>query len=308
MNMQSRHALRLLSLSVAITLASCGGGGGDSGNDTAQPAAPAPGPVAGPDTPWLQKAYLRTEITSRISGRDFGLSGGNARDLLAVCNGIRARYALAASPAIDAAVMASLDVRTREQYFDNGQRAATYTAGHVLDLPDLTRWRSDPNLNPVVPGSDAPGQGLPVVPPDCAAHQLMPINQATVWLNGRRYDVDDRKREVVGRAAATDFTPQALVSQTEVDRWPNQLYAGQTCKVAGIEGPLGAVGSCLWDLMPQQKYLNWPWVLYSEVNLSSTAGALIDSTRTVELRVNNATVGDEARLRLPDGYAVIERN
>jgi hypothetical protein len=308
MNMPSRHSLRFFSLLVVIALASCGGGGGDSGNEAAQPAAPAPTPVAGPDTPWLQKAYLRTEITSRISGRDFGLSGGNARDLLAVCNGIRVRYALPSSPAIDPAVVTSLDVRTREQYFDNGQRAATYIAGRVLDLPDLTRWKSDPNLNPVVPGSDAPGQGLPVVPPDCAAYRLVPLNQVTLWLNGRRYDVDDRKREVVGRAAVSDFTPQVLVSQTEVDRWPNELYAGQTCKVATIEGPLGAVGSCLWDLMPQQKYLNWPWVLHSEVTLSGTAGALVDSTRTVELRVNNATVVDEARLRLPDGYAVSERN
>jgi hypothetical protein len=310
MNMNRSNALRLLPICLALTLASCGGGGGDDSSSTPPPAvAPAPAPqVGGLDPQWQQRIYLRTEITSRLLGREYGLSGGNARDLLAVCNNFRIGfYKLPASPAIDPAVLTSLDLRTREQYFDNGQRAATYTAGSLLDLPDLARWQGDLNRNPVVPGSDAPAQGFPVVPPDCTAYRIVPMNEATLWIEGRRYDVDDRKREAVGRAAANDFTPRVVVSQAEVDSWPNELYAGQTCKVAAVDGPSGAVRSCLWDLMPQQKYLNWPWVLRSEATLSSTGGAITDTTRTLELRVNNATTEDYARLRLPDGYTVIER-
>ena len=299
--MNYSNATRLLPICLAILLAACGGGGGDSsGNETALPAVPGAAPVAGPDAAWRQTAYLRTDITSRIVGREYGLSGGNARDLIDVCNAVRQGYELPASPAIDAAVMTSLDVRTREQYFDNGLRAATYTSGRLLDLPDLTRWRDEAKTNP-----------KPATPPDCAQHRLVPLANGTVWRDGRRYELNYQKSEAVGQSAVNDFTPQVLVSQTEVDTWPSELYVGQTCKNATAQAPAFSVTSCLWTLMPQQKLLNWPWVLRSEVALSgdgsAAAGALADTTRTLDSRVNNATAADEARLRLPDGFTVIER-
>lgn len=299
--MKYPNTFRLLPLCIALTLAACGGGGGDSsGNETALPVVPGTAPVGGPDAAWQQAAYLRTEITSRIVGREYGLSGGNARDLIDVCNGIRTGYEVPASPAIDAAVMASLDVRTREQYFDNGLRAATYTSGRLLDLPDLARWRDESKTNP-----------RPTTPPDCAQYRLVSLDNGTVWRDGRRYELNYQKSEAVGQSVANDFTPQVLVSPTEVDAWPSELYVGRTCKVTTAQAPVFSVTSCLWTLMPQQKLLNWPWVLRSDVTLagdgSAAAGALVDTTRTLDSRVNNATVADEARLRLPNGFTVVER-
>lgn len=293
--MNSLHPIRWLSLCFATVLASCGGGGGD-----ADPAAAPPPPAAAPTpaAPFAGTAYLRTEIVSRLSGRDYGLSGGNARAAIEQCNALRTIYSLPPSPAIDPAVMTSLDVQTREQYFDNGVRAATYVAGRVLLLPDVQRWLSDTNRYP----AGTPLQGQPLTPPDCAAYQLGAIDNGQLWRDGLRYDIDFKDRTARAQTRAADFTAQTVVDAAEVARWPGELIAGQSCKVAAVEGPLGSVGSCIWERFPLQKLLNWPWVLRSESTVGSGAGAITQTTTTLELTSNRALA--ENRLRVPDGFTV----
>jgi hypothetical protein len=281
--MNSTHTIRLLSISVAVVLASCGGGGGDE--------PPAPDAVTASAGSFSGTAYLSSQTVSRLAGREYGLNGSSARDLITVCNSIRAGKNLPASPAIDPAVLASLDVQTTERYFDNGVRAASYTSGRVLDLPDLQRWKTDAQRDPVA-----------ALPPDCAQHVLVAIDTGLLWRDGLRYDISFRDRTAKARSAQADFAPQTLVDATEVARWPSELQDGQSCKVAATESPLGSVGSCIWQRFPLQKLLNWPWVLRSEATLGSGAAALTQTTSTLGIENNRAVPED--KLRVPDGFTV----
>jgi hypothetical protein len=266
--------IRLLSTTAAVVLASCGGGGGDEPS--------APDAVTAPAGSFTGTAHLRSQTVSRLAGREY---------LVTVCNSIRAGKNLPASPAIDPAVLASLDVQTTERYFDNGVRAASYTSGRVLDLPDLQRWKTDSLRDPVA-----------ALPPDCAQYALVAIDTGLLWRDGLRYDISFRDRTAKARAAQADFTPQTLVDATEVARWPSELQDGQSCKVAATESPLGSVGSCIWQRFPLQKLLNWPWVLRSEATLGSGAAALTQTISTLDVQSNGAVPED--KLRVPDGFTV----
>jgi hypothetical protein len=285
-------SITALTLCIAATVAACGGGGSEataspgSDNDTDAPAAS--GEFSG-------TAYLRTQVTGRFPGRDFGAIQGHARGLIAQCNGIReARYNIGPSPAIDPAVLASLDMSIEEKYFDNGNRAASCASGHALTMPDLLRWLDEAQLSPTNP---------PATPPDCAAYTLVPTASGTLWRDGLRYTLDTEKRTATARRKPTDFEPVDLAAAEEVASWPSEEVAGQHCKVAQIQTDSIGLGDCIWERFPvAKKYLNWPWVMRSEFNLGEST---VEPGRRVTLEVTSNRALPEDRLRIPDGYTVI---
>lgn len=298
--MNHPNAIRLFPVCLALTLASCGGGG-DGGTPAAEePAAPQ---ATSQDPRWRQSAYLRTEHTYG-SAANPGFFGTLALTQVSICNGY---VPLAGGVAFELppAVVAQVDVDTVERWFDRGVRASAHVSGLALRLPDLERYIEQ--ARGTAPGT-IPG-------PDCSNYRLEPRHSSKLWINGRRYDINHDSREAKGVAATADFTPRAIAPQQDIDRWPSELHAGQRCLrvattvLAGstVLGDLGT--SCVWDNgMPMQHYLSWPWAMQAEGQLTGTAGTATVSIRVLGTRMNTSAVGDEERLSLPAGYAVTERN
>jgi hypothetical protein len=286
-------SITALTLCIAATVAACGGGGSEataspgSDNDTDAPAAS--GEFSG-------TAYLRTQVTGRVPGKDVGLLQLHARALIADCNRARqALYGSDPSPAIDPAVLASLDVNIEEKYFDNGTRAASYSSSQALVLSDMLRWIEESKVSPT---------NLPATPPDCAAHTLVPTESGTLWRDGLRYRLDTKKRTATASRTPDDFEPRTLAAPEEVANWQSEEVAGQHCKVGSIQTDLIGPGDCIWERFPvAQKYLNWPWVLRSEFTFGDSTGA--KGIRTVTLEATSNRALPENRLRIPDGYTVI---
>jgi hypothetical protein len=300
--MKYSHAIRFLPICLALTLASCGGGGGDSGAQT--PAAePAPAST-GIDPRWRQTAYLRTEHTYG-SAANPGVRGTLALTYVSLCSGLTSIVGGVAFT-LPASVVAQLDVDTVEHYFDQGARAAAHVSGFDLRLPDYERYVQEARGLP--PGAHPPG-------PDCSVYRLEPRHTSLLWINGRRYDIDHTRREAKGLAKPGDFVPRTIAPQQDIDRWPSELHAGQRCLrvdttvLAGstVLGDLGS--SCVWDNgMPMQHYLGWPWPLEADGQLTGPAGTATVSIRPLETRMNSPLVGDEEQLRIPGGYTVTESN
>lgn len=294
---------RLLLIGLALALASCGGGGGDSGTPTAaaEPAAPQSTTL---DPRWRQSAYLRTEHTYG-SAASPGFQGTLVKTFVGACNAL-VPIAGGVEFTLPPALVAQLDVETVEHYFDQGVRAASHVSGWLLELPDHRRFVEQSRGMPA--GTFPPG-------PDCSNYRLVPRQSSLLWINGRRYAVDHAKREARGIRATQDFEPRAIAPQQDIDLWPSELHVGQRCLrvdttvLAGstVLGDLGS--SCVWDNgLPMQHFLGWPWPLVAAGQLTGIAGTATVSIRTLDARMNTAVVGDESKLRIPDGYTVIESN
>jgi hypothetical protein len=300
--MKFTYANCLLPICLATLLASCGGGGGD-GTSTPE-AGPSPAP-AGLDPRWQQSAYLRTEH-AQGSAASPGFFGRLALTNVSQCNALAAVRGATVEFTLPASVVAQVDVDTVEHYFDLGTRAATHVSGAFVRLPDMERYIAEARGLP--PGTFPAG-------PDCSVYRLEPRHSSLLWINGRRYSIDHDKREARGLAKPDDFVPRDIAPQQDVDRWPSELHAGQRClRVAStvlagstVLGDLGSV--CVWDnTMPMQHFLGWPWPLEGEGQLTGTAGTATVSIRLLDTRMNTRVVGDEDKLRIPDGYTVTESN
>jgi hypothetical protein len=279
--------LRILIAALGAALASCGGGGG-SGTEAA------PDPENPPVLAFAGTAYLKTENTVLYAGKNYGLARGAFQGQVDVCNAYRASvYELpAVTPAEDK--LAKLDVTVHEKYFDT-DKALTLITGTGLELTDMPRWLADLKAN-----ADAGIATYPDVPPDCTVVSESVRKNGTLWRDGITYDLRYSDQKAVGNRGGN--TKEDLTSQTEFSALPGDLFLGQSCRVvAAPAGTLSDSKSCIWDVFPYQRYLNFPYALSGLVQFGPSAG-LMETIEPQEVDRGKAIA--TSVFQIPDGFTV----
>jgi hypothetical protein len=270
---------RLLLLPLTVALAHCGGGGGEAA------AAPTTPPAA--TDPYAGTAYQKVEITTLAKGGGPGLARSTTQGLVDQCNLERkARYEL---PPVqpDVALMAGLDVKTLERYYDN-RKAGELTTGYGLRLTDYQRW-----TNELRSGTGA----NPATPPDCSAVLKEETFSGYLWLDDIRYELRFATKQALGRRSHLSFTPTDLATSSQVAAWPAKAVMGESCRVASTPSDPSLDGACLWERFPARKYLNLPWAL------ESVTGA-VQEVRVVTLALERDKPLRAGVLAIPAGFTV----
>lgn len=268
---------------VALTLAACGGGG--TAPATATPSAP-----GAPSDPYAGTAHLKTQETYLHTGGRTGIARDAFQAEVDQCNAFRDMYYKLLPVQPPEALMAGLDVKVVERYYDNGRSIET-TAGYGLTLPDMQRWLDDLKA--------AQGNAAAVVPPDCAAAKRLDSIHGYLWRDGVKYELRYDTQRAIGQRGHPSFTRKNFATDAEAAAWSQKTILGQTCLMAsGPSVPLVLVG-CLWDRFPANKtYLNLPWLL------DSPSPGLADSVHTVVLEVDSGKATPAGKLDLPAGFTV----
>ncbi|MFG6442192.1 hypothetical protein [Roseateles sp. LKC17W] len=269
---------RLLLLPLTLALAHCGGGGG--GEAVAAPTTP---PAA--TDPYAGTAYQKLEVTTLAKGGGPGLARSTTQGLVDQCNLERkARYEL---PPVqpDVALMAGLDVKTLERFYDN-RKAGELTTGYGLRLTDYQRW-----TNELRSGTGA----NPATPPDCSVVQKEEAFSGYLWLDDIRYELRFATKQALGRRSHLSFTPTDLATSSQVAAWPAKTVMGESCRVASTPADPSLDGACLWERFPARKYLNLPWAL------ESVTGA-VQEVRVVTLALERDKPLRAGVLAIPEGF------
>jgi hypothetical protein len=281
----SMNAYRLVPVpaiaALALTLAACGGGS-SADSATATPSASS--------DPYAGTAHLKTQETYLHTNGSTGI----ARDVFQVnvdqCNAFRdAQYKL---PAVQPpeVLMAGLDVKVVERYYDNGRSVET-TAGYGLTLPDMQRWLDDLKA--------AQGNAAAVTPPDCAAAKRQDSVSGWLWLDGVKYELRYDTRQAIGTRGGSSFTRSNIATSAEVAAWSKKQVMGETCLVAsGPNVPPSLTSGCLWDRFPAAQYLNLPWML------DAPQPGLSERKLIVTLGVDSGKATPAGKLDLPAGFTV----
>lgn len=280
MNCFHLKSLALLAVA-ALTLVACGGGGAAE-PPTATPSTPA--------DPYAGTAHLKTQETYLHTGGSTGIARDAFQANVDQCNAFRDSYYKLPAVQPAEALMAGLDVKVVERYYDNG-RAIETTTGYGLTLPDVQRWLDDLKV--------AGGDASAVVPPDCAAAKRQDNVSGWLWLDGVKYELRYDTQQAIGTRGGSAFTRSDIATTAEVGAWPKKQVMGETCLVAsGPNVPPNLASGCLWDRFPAALYLDMPWML------DSPQPGLSERKLIVTLEVDSGKATPTGKLDMPAGLAV----
>ena len=275
-------SIRILVAAFTAALAACGGG---SGSTDATPPVPPTGAFAG-------TAYLKTQNTVLYNGKTYGLARDGVQGLVDQCNGFRSLFYDLPPVSPPEATLAKLDVSVHEKYFDT-DKALTLITRTGVELPDLQRWLKEAAVT-VPPGTH------PAVPMNCAEVRVDETKSGTLWRDGIRYDLRFNTRRAIGNKYFDDKLPLATAS--EFAAFPAGKFVGQTCReVTGPGGTLIDGKSCIWDIFPFVRYLNWPFALSGRIQFGPSA-ELVETIEPIEA-ARNQTIAASV-FEIPAGFAV----
>ena len=240
-------------------------------------------------------AYLKTQVTTLISGKNYGLNRFAFQGLIDQCNGFRQLYYKLPPLSPPDNQLEKLDQRIEEKYFDSNKARTTITSNY-LEFTETQRWEIELKSN-VQAGITT----YPQTPPDCSLVKPVQNQSTTLWRDGRRYDLRSKTLKAIGINLPADKTP--LASQTDFLASTSQSFLGQTChEVTGKNSILISGGkSCIWDRFPFQKYLNWPYALSGQINIMNQ----VETIKPLEIKTNQAIPA--SMFDIPAGYKVIEQ-
>lgn len=254
-------------------------------------------------SPVPPSAYQKSLETIQFKGEGVGPAQQVARLAFAQCNTFRQQYGLAEQWP-DKALLAGVDQRQIERFYADGM-ARTRLTGYTLAATDMQRWLND---SKATPGS------VPKNAPDCSVASKQPIITDTIWRDGRLYHIDHKAKRIRQQNRAASLLPTELLTPAQFSALPQQTVLGQPCvQVSQAELPLparaalgfvapsgGHLSSCLWQAVPLQAYLNFPWPLQSVIETQMAGKTLQQQQHSLEL--NTGLVLPVDTFVLPAGY------
>lgn len=148
-------------------------------------------------------------------------------------------------------------------------------------------------------GSGSTDATPPVPPTGAFAGTAYLKTQNTVLYNGKNLLHFDTRR-AIGNKYFDDKLPLATAS--EFAAFPAGKFVGQTCReVTGPGGTLIDGKSCIWDIFPFVRCLNWPFALSGRVQFGPSA-ALVETIKLIEA-ARNQTIAASV-FQIPAGFAV----
>lgn len=275
-------SIRILVAALTAALAACGGG---SGSTDATPSVPPTGAFAG-------TAYLKTQNTVLYNGKTYGLKRDAVQGMVDQCNSFRSLFYELPPVSPPEAMLATLDVAVHEKYFDT-DKALTLVTGTFLELVDMPRWQKEAAVT-------VPLGVYPAVPMNCAEVRVDETKSGTLWRDGIKYDLYFNTRRAIGNKYFDDKLPLATAS--EFAAFPAGKFVGQTCREVTRPGGMLINGkSCIWDLFPFVRYLNWPFALSGRIQFGPSA-ALVETIEPIEA-ARNRTIAASV-FEIPAGFAV----
>ena len=252
-----------------------------------------PPPTTTARTGFNGTAYLKTTNTLRYTNKPYGLSGAVGRAMVNQCNGIRQGFYRLPPVSPNELVIAALDVKTEEKFFDTN-KALTLITGEMANIPDLERWKTDQK------SLLSSGQ-LPANPPDCSKLKPLPVRNGTLWRDGVIYTLRYDTSKAIGRKVTARPPPAGF--KAAFDAAVPTLVLGQTCReIVGTADMAPGSRSCIWDLFPYVSYLNWPFVLSGRIPY----GFIPDLIETiVPVTIEHDRAIPASTFEIPPGFTVV---
>lgn len=254
-------------------------------------------------SPVPPSAYQKSLETIQFKGESVGPAQQVARLAFAQCNLFRQQYGVAELWP-DPALLAGVDTRQIERFYADGM-ARTLVKGYTLAATDLQRWLND---SKATPGS------LPKTAPDCSVASKQPIVTDSLWRDGTLYHIDHHAKRVRQQQRAASLLPTELLTPAQLSALPKHEVLRHACvQVSQAELPLparaalgfvapsgGSLSSCLWQAVPLQAYLNFPWPLESVVETNMAGKTLLQRQQSIELNTGGTLPAET--FALPVGY------